>query len=125
MLDFHQKRKVRGILYSRWAIYALSVVVLIVLHSTWSVYKKKEESQALKQIAEEHTEELRSRDADLKDKITRLDTDAGVEEEIRSKFSVAKENEAMVVIVPKAEDVSTTTSNKWSFWAKIKTFFRL
>ncbi len=123
MLDFHQKRKVRGILYSRSAIIALSVVVLIVMHSTWSVYKKKQESEALKQVALQHTEELRARDADLKDKIARIDTDAGVEEEIRSKFSVAKENEAMVVVVSEEDSVSTTTSKKGGFWNKIKDFF--
>lgn len=67
---------------------------------------------------------LRNREADLNERITKLDTEEGIEQEIRSKFSVIKDNENMVVIVP-SKMVATTTVNKESgFWTKIISFFK-
>lgn len=124
MLDFQQKRKVKGLMYSKATLYILGVVVLIVLHSTWSVYKKKAESEDMKNLTLQRVMELRTRDSDLRSKIERLDTEAGVEEEIRSKFSVAKENEAMVVIVADEDSKATTTLPKRGFWNGLKDWFK-
>jgi hypothetical protein len=120
MLDFVQKRKVKSAMYNWITVGILSAITVIFMHSTWSVYQKKRESSEMKNAALERVEDLRSRDKDLSGKIARLDTPAGVEEEIRSKFSVAKENEAMVVIVD--EDAPTTTAEKEppaTFWDRV------
>lgn len=123
MLDFHQKRKVRSVMYHRVTVVILSVITLIVLHSTWLVYNKKIESAEMKDVALRGVEELRIRDSDLLAKIDRLSTTPGVEEEVRSKFSVAKDGENAVVIVEDEETKVSTTSQKISFWTKLKNFF--
>lgn len=123
MLDFQQKRKVRSLMYNHVTLYVLGAVVLIVLHSTWSVYKKKNESEELKNISEQHVEELRQRDSELRAQLARLDTVPGVEEEIRSKFSVAKDKENIVVIVNDEEKSVSTTSSEKGLWNKIKKLF--
>lgn len=123
MLDFQQKRKVRGLMYSRITLGVLGLIVLLFLHSTWSVYKKKVESEQMKIATEQRVSELRYRDQDLKDKIARLDTDSGIEAEIRSKFSVAKENETMVVVVSDEVDKSSTTTQKLGFWQRFGRWF--
>ena len=52
---------------------------------------------------------LAEREAVLRDEIGRLETSAGVEEEIKSKFNVAKEGERVAIIVDRPQEVATTT----------------
>ena len=123
MLDFHQKRKIRSVAYNRITLVVLGILVLIVLHSTWSVYQKERESGQMKDIAKNNLVELQSRDSDLKAKINNIDTTAGVEEKIRSKFTVAKYGENMVVVVPDNNSNASTTTSSIGFWQKIWGFF--
>ncbi|HEY0220752.1 MAG TPA: septum formation initiator family protein [Candidatus Paceibacterota bacterium] len=124
MLDIQQKRKLRGVIYNKFSLIGLGLLVVFFIHSTWGVYQKKEESKRLVETSEENLNKLREREKDISSKINYLDTQDGLEEEIRSKFSVAKENESMVVVVQGNEKVATTTSEKMTFWQKIKNFFR-
>lgn len=124
MLDIQQKRKLRTYMYSRVTLALLFLIVLLAMHSTWSVYKKKRESQVLLSVSENRVIELRDRESDLDSKIKRLDTEVGLEEEIRSKFSVAKENEAVVIVVEQDKKIATSTKNEYGFWSRIVNFFR-
>lgn len=124
MLDFQQKRKVRSLMYNRITIGILSVVILIVLHSTWVVYRKKVESERMKQNSLKNVESLRARDNELQEKIDRLSTKQGIEEEVRSKFSVAKDDENIVIIVQDETASTGEKIKKQSFWDKIKSIFR-
>src|SRR5437764_14606866 len=99
MLDFAQKRKVRSILYHPLTLTALLVIVVFFMHSTWVVYGKKRESEALMKASAAHVGELQARDTDMQSKIERLGTETGLEEEIRSKFSVVKGGENMMIVV--------------------------
>jgi cell division protein FtsB len=123
MIDIQQKRKLRVVMYHKVTLGVLSVFVLLALHSTWAVYKKKTDSEEMKKISLANVLELRQRNEDLTGKIDRLNTEEGVEEEIRSKFSVAKENENMVVIVPDNSSSSTDNTESPGFWTKIMNFF--
>lgn len=124
MLDIQQKRKFRNIIYHRITLGLLFVLVLLAVNSTWRVYLKKSESIAMREASTRRLNELEVRDQELDSKIKKLATVSGVEEEIRSKFSVAKENENMVIIV--REDLATTTevNQKQGFWSKIMNIFR-
>ncbi len=123
MIDFQQKRKIRFVAYHKVTLVILFIIVLIFAHSTWVVFQKKRESEAMKNISMKATEELRQRDADLKSKIERLGTASGVEEEIRSKFNVVKNNENMVVIVDDQSSTTQTVILPVGFWGKIFDFF--
>lgn len=124
MLDIQQKRKLRAFLYSKVTLTVLFVLVVLSVHSTWVVYEKKRESENLMNISKQRVDELKMREDDLNYKIQRLDTEVGLEEEIRSKFSVVKEGEQMIVVVPNSESPSTTTSKKLSFWQKMFNYFK-
>lgn len=106
-------------MYHRVTLGALLVILLVLAHSTWVVYKKKRESQTLMNISKERVAGLRDRENDLNQKIKRLDTDFGIEEEIRSKFSVTKEDESMVVVVASEKAIATTSIKKGGFWSRI------
>jgi uncharacterized membrane protein YhiD involved in acid resistance len=122
MLDISQKRKIRGIMYHKATLITLFILVLLFAHSTWSVYQKKRASEELKNVSLQNVATLLARDKELKNKIQGLQTEPGIEAEIRSKFTVAKNGENMVVVV---EDTSTTTGEEMSdpgFWQKIWDF---
>jgi len=53
---------------------------------------------------------MKAREGVLSGEIDKLQTPSGIEEEIKSKFNVAKEGERVAVIVDRPEDVATTTS---------------
>ncbi len=124
MLDFQQKRKVRSLLYNRVTIGVLSLIVIVVLHSTWVVYRKKVESERIKQASLKNVESLRSRSGQLQEKIDRLATKQGIEEEVRSKFSVAKDDENMVIIVQDEVSSTSLVVKKPSIWQKIIGIFK-
>ncbi len=124
MLDIHQKRKFRNILYHKVTLVLLFILVLLAIHSTWKVYQKKQESLVMKETSTKRLSELETRNNELDLKIKKLSTTSGVEEEIRSKFSVAKDNENMVVIVREDSTSTPNTSQKTSFWSKFKALFK-
>lgn len=123
MLDSQQKRKFRAILYHRLTLIILSILVIIVLHSTWIVYKKKIASENTKKISMQNVENLKLRDNEIQARIDRLATVSGVEEEIRSKFAVTKNGENMVIVIDDNEEKMATTSNKDGLWKRFVSFF--
>lgn len=125
MLDIQQKRKLRFVMYHKYTLIALSILVVIFMHSTWAIYNKKTESELLMDSSEQRLLDLQTREKDLKEKIDKLNTEQGIEEEIRSKFNVTKENENVVIIVENKEKEASTTDEKVSFWQRIKSFMGL
>lgn len=123
MLDIQQKRKLRGVIYHKYTLGVLVLVLLFFIHSTWVVYTKKRESEILVDLSKQRLSGLKNREEDLTDKIDKLNTEAGIEEEIRSKFSVTKENENMVVVVQDKESQASTTTEEVGLWHKVKSFF--
>lgn len=123
MLDFQQKRKVKIFLYNKVTISVLALVFLIVLHSTWVVYRKKVESEEMMRISVKNVEILRSRSEDLTEKIERLATEKGIEEEVRSRFNVVRGDENVVIVVQSGSGTTTIAETR-SFWFKIKSFFK-
>jgi cell division protein FtsB len=122
MLDFQQKRKFRAILYHRVTLVILFILVFFAVRASWGMYQKQRESEMLKNRSLEYKNGLELRQKELDAQIERLNTESGLEAEIRSKFNVAKDRENIVVVV---DDKATSTmpSVPKSFWQKIKSFF--
>ncbi len=61
----------------------------------------------------------------LNSEIGRLKTDNGVEEEIRSKFNVAKPGETVVVVINGSSSTSSqNSSGNKGFWASFWSIFK-
>jgi hypothetical protein len=88
------------------------------------VYLKKKESVEMMDSSYSRLSDLEDRDRELDMKIKKLNTVSGIEEEIRSKFSVAKDSENIVIIVREEESTSSENVVKESFWSRITSFFR-
>ncbi len=123
MLDFQQKRKVRAFMYHKLTLGVLLIAVLIVVHSTWVVYQKKRTSEEMVAVSSRHVEDLKQRSGELTSRIDRLGTVPGVEEEIRAKFSVAKDKENVVLVVLDSNTNATTTDTSGGFWQRLREFF--
>lgn len=124
MLDIQQKRRFRNFIYNKFTLGVLFVIVLLALHSTWKVYQKRKESFAMMTASMTRLNELEERDRELELKIKKLGTTSGLEEEIRSKFNVAKDSENIVIIVREEDSGTTTEVSRPSFWSKFKGLFR-
>ncbi len=104
MFDFHEKRKIRRIVYSKVFIGAIFLFALLMGKSVYERFTIERE-MALKleeRMKELHT--LEERAALLESKVEHLKNDRGIEEELRTRFDVAKEGEQVVIIVEKPDE---------------------
>jgi len=123
-MDFEQKRKLKKFLYSRTMLVILLLIVLGISRATWNVYQKMQLSKANLEIVTKDLDKLKERQTALASQIDRLNTEQGVESEIRQKFKVVKEGEGIAVIVNddiKLPAVATTTDK--GLWQKFLGIF--
>ncbi len=124
MLDPVQKRKLKGFLYHKTTLLCLLLLVLYALYSTFSVVIKQRESERLLSISAEQLEKLEKRHADIQYKIDNLGTTAGLEAEIRSRFSMAKEGENVAIIVTEKKDEAVPTPPAKTFWERFLSIWK-
>jgi len=124
MFDFQQKRKFKKVIYSRVTILILFILVLLLANSTYKIYQKERLSLADYNQTKKEYDSLNGRQTMLDSEIARLKTENGIEEEIRSKFSVAKPGETVVVVVDSSSSSSTDeniSNNSW--WQNFLNWF--
>ncbi len=125
MREFQAKRKRKKKMYSTPSIICLSIILALVAKGTFGVYAKFLESkQALAASVREQTT-LEKQKAELNQKISRLKTKEGVEEEIRSRYQVVKPGEKVFMLVDVADDSATTSpaTTLQNIWNSIKSIF--
>ncbi len=122
MRDFQHKRGWRNIVRSKPFLVLLGAVVAL---SAWSVkgfMVKMRLAEEKRQVAEIQLRELEDRKAQLSKDIANLETESGVEENIREKFGLAKDGEGLVIVVDDKEvEVVVEEADSWfeALWKKI------
>jgi len=127
MLDFQQKRKLRKTAYSKVTFLVLFVLVVLLGHATWNVYQKYAEAKASEDRVSQNLAELKEREISLSADIERLNTERGVEEEVRKRFGAVKEGEQVVVIVDPegAEELlKQGAEREYNWWQKFLRVFQ-
>lgn len=122
MLDFSQKRKLKHIAYHPVTLVIMAILVIYSIYSTYEIWQKMLRSRLSREQAQNRLDALQARENEIKSKIGDLQTSAGEEAEIRTKFDVAKKDEN-VVIVLNEQNAATTTPKKAGFWEKILNIF--
>lgn len=91
---------------------------------TWRVYSKERIAR------QEHLDEvqtladLSARKTTLEEELKRLDTERGIEEEVRKRYQLTKPGEREIVLVDdKSLNASSTTGEKGGFWATMMSWF--
>jgi cell division protein FtsB len=125
MAVFREKKKFHQILYSRPTFVLLVVLFAVTLNSTWKMYEKASLAREQKDRLEKELEDLKTHESDLEAKIANLKTERGLEEEIRGRFSVAKNGESVVVVVDPTSPEGTSTQNESGIGGLWHKFLRL
>jgi len=99
MRDFKRRKLVRNIIYSPLTASVLFVLIFFVGHASVKLFRTYLDTKQDYEVASSAFEELRHREENIEQKIEKLGTERGVEEEIRSKFGFVKEGEEVVIIV--------------------------
>lgn len=99
MREFSRKRKVRQVMFSVPVLILLFIILFFVAKGSWGVYKKYSLSKSELENSQSDLAALEEKKQTIENKIKKLQTETGIEKEIRSKFDVAKEGEKLIVIV--------------------------
>lgn len=119
MREFESKQKFKHRMYSFPALAILLIITGALVKGSYSlIVKEREGASEVKKLALE-IEALRVRENELEVENKRLNTTEGVEEEIKSKFNVARAGEQVAVIVDRLGRVGTTTPPKKAWYKRI------
>lgn len=99
MFDFHEKRRIRELLYSKPAIGFLFLLTILLSVSAYNRYEIAEETKERLEAKQAELDALEERADTLETKVRYLEDERGVEEELRSRFDVAKEGEDVIILV--------------------------
>lgn len=120
-----RRQKTRKRLYSKITIGFLVLVMLLLIRPTWNIYQKSRESKRNVLEARAELLALEHRKTELERDVTYIKSEHGRDQEIRSKFGMAKEGETMVVIVRDEEKkAAPEPTPEPTFWEKSWSRFR-
>ena len=126
LVEFKDKQKTKRFFYSKIVIFIIVVVIVTLIPGVYGIYIKGQESAKDRAAAERELADLKTREEMLSSRLNYVNTDRGLEEEIREKFNVAKQGESVIVLVDKPVVASTTENDANIFramWNKIKKVF--
>ncbi len=125
MGQIQENKKWKKIMYSKWTLGALFLLFLIMAQATWHVYIRQTVSSQDREKAEKAVAIALTNNTNLKQQIAQLQTEKGIEEEIRKKYSVSKPGEEVAVIVdPKSQDTPNISFVKKTWWQQVLDFFK-
>lgn len=118
-----QARRKKGNKWRSWAVLAVTFLAVIFLsHVTWQMYTRYRFTKEERVKAEETLAHLEERESALAGVVAALNTESGVEQAVREKFSVVKPGEFVVNIVEReneatsSEVVEIKKKTWWQFW---------
>ena len=117
MKELQKKQKIRRIIYSIPLLIVLSIIAFLLVKGAVRVTNKERESSERSRDLGEKTAALVLREQELREGIARLETEEGVKDEIKERFSVTQEGEYVAIIVDE-KSVSTSTDTSLLSWYK-------
>ncbi len=105
----------------------MGIIALFLGNATWNVYQKYSEARGNERIVSNELRKLQERERDLSADIERLNTERGVEEELRKRFGVAKKGEEVMIIVEpvvgEEEGIDGGEGQEKGFWRSLLQVF--
>jgi hypothetical protein len=124
MKEFHDRRRLRKLLHSRYAIAVLILMCLFLANAVWSVYGKYERSKVIEGRAKAELAQLEARQKELTISLADLNTDLGRERELRERFGAVGEGEKLIVLVDDKEaKKAPQIEDKKSLWQRFTELF--
>ncbi len=103
MFDFHEKRKIRNVLYSKAVIFLLFSFTILMSFSVYNRYTVAGDMRKKLEDKRFELEEMKLRAQTLDAKVQYLENERGVEEELRNRFDVVKEGEQVVILLDRKD----------------------
>ena len=119
MQELRQRQKIKRRLYSTPSLIFFTIIALLLIRGTFGVVEKELESSSKMNALNASKQSLVSRQAELKSSIDSIQTDAGIEKEIKEKFNVSKTGEHVVVIVDPKPIASSSIPNLTPWYKKL------
>lgn len=102
----------------------LLIILILVTNGVWGVLQKARESKIKLDVAREEYKTFKSRHDNLASQVSFLETEAGIEKEIRTKYNFAKQDEKAIIIVDNDEEDELTEEEKpRGIFGTIKSWF--
>ncbi len=129
MFDFHEKRKIQRILFSKPVIGLIFLIAVLLSFSVYDRYVVSKEMQAKLDARYAELKALELRAETLDTKVRYLEDERGVEEELRNRFDVAKEGEQVIILLDERSEkvvdvpqdiLEVSNEEKNSFWSIFK-----
>ena len=119
MKELQRKQGIRRIIYSIPSIIILSIIAFILTKGALGVMNKEWKSSELSKDLEEKAAALVLREQELREGVRRLETEEGIKDEIREKFSVTQEGEHVAVIIDDRGASSSTDSSTLPWYKRL------
>lgn len=120
MLEFQEKRRLKKVLYSKFVLVLLIVIIILSLNAVWQVYKKQMMAKENLIQTASVFDQLKARESMLTSGVERLKTESGTEQEIREKYGLVKPGEEVIVVVKQGDSTSSEgISKEIGFWQKV------
>lgn len=113
------------VIYQWPTLLILAVITLFAVNGAWEVYKKADRAHDERDKAHAQLQELQEQKASLKTDIEALQSQRGIDAQVRKKYGVVKEGEEVVVIVDgqqgSGQNDADNTSQSW--WDELTSWF--
>ncbi len=119
MRELREKQQMKRRLYSWPSLILLAFITFFFIRGTYIVFLKKAESADYVKSLSQKSEDLNKKELDLSANIASLETESGLEKEVKAKYNVAKEGEHVVILVDQNSSATDTTPEKSPWWKNI------
>ena len=118
MKELQRKQRIRRIIYSIPSLIIISIIAFFLAKGALGVMDKKWTSSERSRNLEEKMAALVLREQELREGVARLQTEEGIKDEIREKFSVTQQGEHVAVIVADREVSGSVDNSAWPWYKK-------
>ena len=119
MRELQQRQRFKRLLYSVPSLVLLSALTLVLAKGAVGVLSKERLSEEQARILSEEAEALALRKNELKDDIASLETETGINEEIRRRYSVTQEGEHLAIIVDAKKSATSTDEGRKPWYKRL------
>ena len=105
-------------MYSIPALFGLAVILILIAKGTFGVIQKEQQSASDVQELKTKIATLTDEQSNMQDDIASLNTQAGLDEEIKEKFNVSEPGEHVAILVDPT-DTGTSTATTTKPWYKV------
>ncbi len=124
MIPFQERKKIRAIIYSKVFLIILVLILFGVGQGAWRVHKKADIARTERDFVAQSFADITVRTDELQSRLARIKSPTGIEEEIRQKFTVARQGEEVVIIVDENKEKDNNREVPTiNFWQRMVLFF--